>query len=102
MIRWATLIADPSGVIDYARVRSLVSIILAMAAGIMAVWVVFIVRDINEALVSIAVGALVLPLTGGKIADGIAGRKAAAATAAVVAGDVPGRRASDIAQVPTP
>jgi hypothetical protein len=102
MIRWATLIADPSGVIDYRRVGSLVSVILATAAGVMAVWVVFIPREINEALVSIAVGALVLPLTGGKIADGIAGRKAAAASAAVVAGDAPGRRASDVAQVPVP
>jgi hypothetical protein len=94
-MNWSTLIADPDGVIDYSRVRSLVSVLLAAAAGVMAVCVVFIVRDINEALVSIAVGALVLPLTGGKIADGIASRNAAAATAKVVMGQAPGRRLSD-------
>lgn len=99
-VRWSTLIADPAtGAIDYARVRALVSIILASAAGVMAVWVVFIVRDINEALVSIAVGALVLPLTGGRIADGMASRAAAATSAKIVAGDAPGRRASDAVAV---
>lgn len=94
MIRWQTLIADPDGTIDYVRVRSLVSILLAVAAGVMAVWVVFISRAINETLVGIAVGALVIPLTGGKIGDAIVQRKAARETAQVVAGVVPDRRSS--------
>jgi|SRR6267378_2520892 len=100
MIRWQTLVADSDGVIDYVRVRSLVSILLAIGAGVMAVWVVFITRAINESLVGIAVGALVLPLTGGKIGDAIVQRRAAQETAKVVAGTAPDRRSSG--SVPPP
>lgn len=93
MINWSTLIADPiTGSIDYARVRSLASIFLAIVAGVMAVTVVYIVRDIDTGLVSIAVGALVLPLTGGKIADGLSGRSK---SASIQSGSAPGRRSSD-------
>jgi hypothetical protein len=100
MIRWASLIASPTdGTIDYVRVRSLASVLLALGAGVMAVWVVFIARQINEALVSIAVAALVLPLTGGKIADGLSGRSA---SSAIQAGTQPGRRASDPGITPAP
>lgn len=96
MIRWSTLVAEPeSGAIDYVRVRSLVSVLLASLAGIATVWVVFMARDVNETLVGIMVTACVLPLTGGKIADGLASRKAAAVSAKVQAGALPGRRASD-------
>lgn len=99
MIRWSTLIADPaSGAIDYARVRSLVSVVLATIGGCATVWVVFMVnRNINEALVGIMVTACVLPLTGGKIADGLAGR---AASAKIQAGVEPGRRSSDAVGAP--
>ena|SRR6266550_3761878 len=101
MIRWSTLVADPdSGIIDYVRVRSLSGILLALGAGIMAVWVVFIARQINETLVGIAVGALVLPLTGGKIGDAIVQRQAAKVTAKVVAGALPDRRSGAIVTAP--
>lgn len=104
MIRWSTLVADPAtGVIDYARVRSFVSVCLASLAGIATVWVVFLTsRDINEYLVGIMVAACVAPMTGGKIADGIAQRAAAATTARVVSGDVQGRRVSDSSVPPLP
>lgn len=95
MIRWASLVAADDGMIDYVRVRSLASILLALGAGIMAVWVVFIAREINETLVGIAVGALVVPLTGGKIGDALVQRKANKETAKIVAGEAPGRRSSD-------
>lgn len=101
-IRWNSLLADPAtGIIDYARVRSLASVLLAMLAGVATIWVIFLAREINEVLVGIMVGACVAPLTGGKIADGIAQRAAAATTARVVAGDSPGRRGSDPA-IPPP
>jgi hypothetical protein len=98
------LLADPAtGVIDYARVRSFVSVCLASLAGIATVWVVFLTnRDINEYLVGIMVAACVAPMTGGKIADGIAQRAAAATTAAVVTGAVPDRRASAATPAPLP
>lgn len=99
MIRWSTLVADDSGIIDYPRVRSLVSVILATLGGVAAVWVIFLVREVNETLVGIVVAALVAPLTGGKIGDAIAQRKASKETARVVAGQAPGRRASDSAVV---
>jgi hypothetical protein len=103
MIHWGTLLADPAtGVIDYARVRSFVSVCLAAVAGIATVWVIFLARDVNEYLVGIMVAACVAPMTGGKIADGIAQRAAAATTARVVAGDVQGRRVSDSSVPPLP
>jgi hypothetical protein len=95
MIRWSTLVANPEdGTIDYPRVRSLFGVVLAGLAGLATIWVVFMARDVNETLVGIMVTACVLPLTGGKIADAIAQRSAATATAKVVAGAAPDRRAS--------
>lgn len=93
-IRWATLLADVDGTIDYSRVRSFVSVGLAMIAGIATVWVVFMARDVNETLVGIMVAACVAPLTGGKIGDAIMQRREARATAKVLAGTLPDRRSS--------
>jgi len=95
MIRWSTLVADEKGVINYGRVRGFVSVGLATLAGIATVWVVFMARDVNETLVGIMVAACVAPLTGGQVADGLRGVRERAATAKVVAGEAPGRRASD-------
>ena len=99
-IRWSTLIANPTnGSIDYARVRSLVSVLLATVGGAATIWVIFLARNVNETLVSIAVAACVLPLTGGKIADVISGRSV---SASIQAGTTAGRRNSDQAQRVTP
>lgn len=100
MIRWSSLLADPqSGVIDYIRVRSFVSVVLASIAGVATVWVVFMARDVNETLVGIMVAACVAPLTGGKIADAVVQRKAAQETAKVMAGMAPDRRSSGASSV---
>lgn len=92
MIRWSSLIADDGGGIDYVRVRSLVSVLLALVGGAATIWVIFLARDVNETLVGIAVAACVLPLTGGKIADVVSGRTL---SAKVQAGTAPGRRTTD-------
>jgi len=102
MIRWSTLIANEQGDIDYYRVGKLVSVLLAFAGGVMAVWVVFLVRNVDNTLVSIAVAALVLPLTGGTIAGAITAFSGKRASAAIVAGDAPGRRAGDPPPTPIP
>lgn len=100
MIRWSTLIADEQGVIDYQRVRSLASVFLALVGGVCAVWVIFIVRELKHELVYAMIGALVLPLTGGKISDALQAVASKRASAAVVAGAAPGRRSSDAAPAP--
>jgi ABC-type lipoprotein release transport system permease subunit len=108
-IVWSSIIADEQGIIDYVRVRSLISVMLALLAGV-AVTVLLVVvvvskevtRDIPTDTLAIIVAALIAPLTGGKIADILAGRSEKAATAKVVAGTSPGRRASDPAVVSLP
>lgn len=93
MIQWSSLIAGPDGQIDYVRVRSLISVLLAIGAGITTVAVVF--RDtqvVSEALVGIMVGALVLPLTTGRATDVLSGRSL---SARIQAGQLPGRRQGD-------
>lgn len=70
-LRWGSLIATPDGEIDYARVRSLVAILLAIAGGVALVLVMAGVLRPGTEVVMIGVGALVLPLTGGKIGDAV-------------------------------
>jgi len=98
-IRWASLVADAKGEIEYARVRSLVSVVLGIIGGVTAIWVVFVDRELNEGLVYAMTGALVLPLTGGKIADALSGRSKAAA---IIAGTSPGRRSTDVPKLDEP
>lgn len=100
MIRWQTLVADENGVIEYPRVRSLVSIILGIVGGVCAIWVIFIIRELNEGLVYAMIGALVLPLTGGKIADGVGAWRDRSLSAKVISGVAPGRRTSDSGILP--
>lgn len=77
-IKWFSLIADDAGTIDYVRVRALVSVMLALLGG--AVMVAGAAMEIiwkTELPISqmmLAAGALVLPLTGGKVADALANR----------------------------
>lgn len=89
-IRWASIIADEAGEIQQEKLRSLVSIGLAIAGGV-ALYLAMMARvtpDTN--IVLIGVGALVAPLTGGKIADVVTNWRMTkvatkAATAAAVA-----------------
>lgn len=77
-IKWSTLIADDGGNIDYARLRSFVSVLLAVCGGALMIFAgaMEIVRehDLPTDHVLLAAGALVLPLTGGRIADGVSRR----------------------------
>jgi hypothetical protein len=71
-VRWASLIADATGEIDYARLRSLTAIGLAWIAGLILCAVMTGLLKAQTDLVMIGVGALVLPLTGGKVTDALA------------------------------
>jgi hypothetical protein len=73
-IRWGSLVASPEGEIDYIRARGLVSILLALAGGLAVIAGLSGLLNAPTDIVMIGVGALVLPLTGGKIAEGIASR----------------------------
>lgn len=73
-VLWSTLIFDEMGVIDYARVRALISILLALGGGVALLLSMAGVLHPGE-YVTLGTSSLVLPLTGGKIADAIVGRK---------------------------
>jgi len=73
-INWSTLIADADGTVNYGRLRGFVSVLLALLGGavVIAVTVVTLVsatKKVDSTVFSIMVAALVLPITGGKIAD---------------------------------
>lgn len=74
-IIWSSLIADDHGHVQYARVKSLVAILLAFLGALVAIaaGVVEVVgnREVHTDAVLISVGALVLPLTGGVVASGL-------------------------------
>jgi hypothetical protein len=100
MIRWASLVADTKGDIDYMRVRSLASVILALMGGaaVLTAMVYEIMgKQFGNESIMLGTAALVVPLTGGKIADALSGRSKAAA---IVAGTAPGRRSTDVSQPP--
>ena len=73
-IRWSSLIASPEGEIDLAKLRGLTAILLAWAAGLVLCAVMTGLLKAPTDIVAIGVGALVLPLTGGKIADAVMNR----------------------------
>lgn len=77
-LRWGSFISTPDGEIDYARIRSLVAVLLALAGGGILCGVMAGILKPASDVVMIGVGALVLPLTGGKVADAILTRKAEA------------------------
>ena len=70
-------ITDPEGNVDYARVRSLVSVALAVAGGLVmvgaAVLEVALRQHVPETQILIMGAALVVPITGGLIADKLRG-----------------------------
>lgn len=73
-IRWSSLIASPDGEIDQAKLRSLTAIVLAWLGGLVLGAVMADLINPPTDVVMIGVGALVLPLTGGKIASAISAR----------------------------
>jgi hypothetical protein len=82
-IRWGSLIADPAGEIDYARLRSLTAIALAWIGGLVLCAVMTGLLSVSTDLVMIGVGALVLPLTGGKIGDALLARRTGGGTPSI-------------------
>jgi hypothetical protein len=93
-IDWSSLIADPAGQIDYVRVRQLVSVLLAVVAGVILALAMANIVAANEVL-AMGAGMLVVPLTIGKAVDGLRGAADRRETRAIIAGQVPGRRAVD-------
>lgn len=76
-VRWSSLIATPDGEIDQSKLKSLTAIALAWIGGLVLCAVMTGILKAPTDIVTIGVGSLVLPLTGGKIAEGIANRAGA-------------------------
>jgi hypothetical protein len=82
-IRWGSLIATPDGEIDYTRLRSLTAIVLAWIGGLVLCAVMTGLLSAATDIVMIGVGALVLPLTGGKIGDALLARRTGGGTPSI-------------------
>jgi hypothetical protein len=67
-VRWETIVTDTHGVIDYRRVRSAVSVLLAVFAGVSLVAAMAGLIHPGDYVV-LGTSALVLPITGAKITD---------------------------------
>lgn len=70
-VNWSTLISDHTGTVDYGRVKSLLSVILAALAGVVMIAAASLEAwtrvDIPTTHILIIGGALVLPITGGVV-----------------------------------
>jgi hypothetical protein len=75
-LRWETFVADAEGVVDYARVRSLVSVLLAVAGGVALTLAMAGLIEPGE-YVALGTSAMILPITAGKVTDVLAARAAA-------------------------
>lgn len=88
-IRWSTWITDADGVVDYTRVRSLISAVLAVIGGLVMIGAAILevtrAADLPTAQVLIMGGALVLPITGGAFGDWMGQHLQAKAVASAVA-----------------
>jgi hypothetical protein len=73
-IRWETFVTDELGVVDYGRVRSLVSVLLAIAGGIALTASMLGLIHPGE-YVALGTSAMIVPITAGKVADAIAARR---------------------------
>jgi hypothetical protein len=95
-IKWETLITEGDGKISLHRLRKLVTIILAVLGGAVVLLAAAVEAltdlDVPADILLIVVGALVAPITGGQISDGIFGKFQ---SAKIQEGRAPGRRASD-------
>jgi hypothetical protein len=79
-IAWSSLIADGAGNIDLDKLSKVTAIFLALLAGLVvitgAVLEMLFKVQLPDGHTNTAVWALVVPLTGGKIATAIVSRKA--------------------------
>ena len=69
--RWGSLIAGLDGEIQSEKLRTLAAILLALAGGTVLVAAMTGAIQPPTDVLLIGVSALVLPLTGGKIMDGV-------------------------------
>ena len=94
-VRWSTLVAGDNGVIDMVRLRGTASVLLAMCGGVLMIVVtlasLLTSLTIDLSLYAMMVGATIVPLTGGKIADSLTGRSL---SSKFLAGKAPDRRSS--------
>lgn len=85
-VNWSTLVADADGTVNYGRLRGLVSVLLALLGGAVTIAVTLVTllsaKAVDTTIFSIMVAALVLPITGGKIADVFTAKKNGAAPSA--------------------
>jgi hypothetical protein len=73
-IRWETFVTDELGVVDYGRVRSLVSVLLAIAGGIALTASMLGLIHPGE-YVALGTSAMIIPITAGKITDVLAAKR---------------------------
>ena len=89
-IRWQTLITEKDGRIDLHKVRKLSAIAGFWLAVVVLLVGVFVQAPIDKlALIS---AALVAPITGASIAEGLSGKRH---SEKIQAGKAPGRRSAD-------
>jgi hypothetical protein len=82
-IRWGSLIASPDGEIDQAKLKSLTAMALAWIGGLVLSAVMTGLLQAPTDIVMIGVGALVLPLTGGKVAEAIVAKRTGGGTPSI-------------------
>jgi hypothetical protein len=93
-IEWSSLIADDRGRIDYGRMGRLLSLLLALSGGATVTLAMAGLIHVSDFL-AVGAGMLVAPLTVGKAVDGFRGAANQRESRAILAGEVPGRRAVD-------
>lgn len=98
-LQWTTLLADDVGRFDWDKIKMASAVFLAMVGGLALIVcsVIGAVSSVNmkEGLLLSMAGICVVPLTGGVAATVLKNRAEKKATAAVLAGAQPGRRATD-------
>lgn len=103
MRQWLTT-AD--GGLDRANLMTLTAVFLALAGGLALIggslYQVAVERNVNTSALLYMAGVCVAPLTGGVVATGLKGRADSKTAAAIQAGELPGRRATDTTESPTP
>ena len=90
-VNWASAITDSQGDVDLVKVGRLVAILLGLGGGLVLMLAMTSVVEAGAHMV-LGVSVLVAPLTGSKIADGIAGLRQ---SGQIQRGERAGRRAED-------
>jgi hypothetical protein len=100
-LQWGSLLADDEGRFDRDKIKTFVAVFLALVGGVSLVvcsvldGITRIGLDFDNGTLALMAGICVAPLTGGTITTALANRAERKEVAAVLAGEKPGRRASD-------